>query len=142
MLAGTVVSREYSPVAHSDGDVVYHAISNALFLAIGERDIGYHFPDADPDYKGIEGEKLLRYALGLAKKSGYKVNNVTAMITAGKPRISQYVERMRTNVAGVLGIDTKCVGIGATSGEGLSAHSKGRGINVIAQVSLKRVRGR
>ena len=58
------------------------------------------------------------------------------------PRISQYVERMRTNVAGVLGIDTKCVGIGATSGEGLSAHSKGRGINVIAQVSLKRVRGR
>lgn len=138
VLAGITISKEYSPVAHSDGDVVYHAISNALFLAIGEPDIGHHFPDTDPNYEGIEGEKLLKYATNSIRNNGYRVNNVTVMITAGKPRIGPYVDEMRRNVAKVLGIDIKCVGIGATTGEGLSAHARGKGINVVAQISLKR----
>lgn len=142
ILAGTLISKEHSPIAHSDGDAVYHAICNALFLAIGERDIGYHFPDTDPNYIDIKSGKLLRYALKRVKDNGYSVNNVTAMITAGKPRISPHIDKMKRNVAKLLGIDIRCVGIGATSGEGLSAHASGEGINVIAQVSLKKIPNR
>lgn len=142
VLAGTIVSKGYSPIAHSDGDVVYHAISNALFLAIGEHDIGHHFPDTDPDYKGIRGDKLLGYAVKLVRKNGYRVNNVTAMITVGKPKIAPYIDEMKGNAAKLLGVEISCVGIGVTTGEGLSAHGRGEGINVIAQVSLEKARGR
>jgi 2-C-methyl-D-erythritol 2,4-cyclodiphosphate synthase len=138
ILGGTVVSREYGPVAHSDGDVVYHAITNALLLAIGERDIGYHFPDTDPDYKGVRGAKLVSYALKLVERTGYKLSNVTVMITAGRPKIGPHVESMRRNIAGVLGIDSRRVGVGATSGEGLSEIAKGNGINALAQVLLRK----
>ena len=124
-------------MAHSDGDAVCHAVSNALLLAIGERDIGYHFPDTDAAYAGIAGDRMLKYVLSRVNKAGYRVNNVTAMITAGKPRMSPYVKEMKKNLARMLGIGADCVGIGATTGEGLSAHGRGKGINVVAQVSLK-----
>lgn len=137
-LAGAVVSMEYSPIAHSDGDVVCHAVSNALFLAIGERDIGYHFPDTEKEYSGMKGDAMLKYVLNLVNKRGYRVNNVTAMITAGEPRISPYINRMRKNIAKMLKVGVDRVGIGATTGEGLSAHGKGKGINAVAQVSLRR----
>ena len=137
ILAGVTVSKEYSPIAHSDGDVVYHAISNAMFLAVGERDIGYHFPDTDPNYSGIPGKKLLEYALGIVEKAGYSVNNVTVMITAGQPRISPHVESMKKNTAKILKVSPSCIGIGATSGESLSDQVRGKGINVMALVCLK-----
>lgn len=139
ILAGTVVSKEYNPVSHSDGDVVYHAISNALFLAIGERDIGYHFPDTDPKYKGITGDKLLEYTFNLVKNFGYMINNLTIMITAGEPKISKYVESMKENISKSLEMDIGCIGIGATTGEKLSDIGRGKGIEVIAMVYLKRV---
>lgn len=142
ILAGVIVSREYTPVAHSDGDVVYHALANALLLAIGERDIGFHFPDTDPDYEGIEGGRLLGFVMEKVKKSGYKVNNATIMITAGKPRLSKHIDRMRENTAALLSVGTGSVGIGATTGEGLSEHGKGNGINVVANVSLALDAGR
>lgn len=140
ILAGVVVSEEYSPVSHSDGDVVYHAISNAMFLAIGERDLGYHFPDTDPKYEGIAGDKLLEYSFNLVKNYGYGINNLTVMITAGKPKISKYVESMKKNIAESLNIDSICVGIGATTGEKLSEIGRGEGLEVIAMVYLKRAK--
>jgi 2-C-methyl-D-erythritol 2,4-cyclodiphosphate synthase len=137
-LAGVIVSKEYSPVAHSDGDLIAHAVSNALFLAIGERDIGNHFPDTDPNYAGIEGEKMLKYALNLVDEAGYKVSNVAVMITAGKPKMSPYVNLMKKNLAKTLKISADRVGIGATTGEGLSDHGKGKGINAVAQILLEK----
>ncbi len=136
-LAGVVVSSEYSPIAHSDGDVVWHAVANALLLAIGERDIGVHFPDTDPDYEGIEGGRMLAFAVEKVGRAGYRVNNLAVMITAGKPRLSSHIGSMRANTARLLGVDVKNIGIGATTGEGLSEHGRGKGINVMAQVLLR-----
>lgn len=137
-LAGEIVSTEYSPVAHSDGDVVCHAVSNAIFLAIGERDIGHHFPDTEEAYAGIAGDAMVSHAVKLAARAGYRVNNATAMITAGRPRIAPHIPEMRRNMARMLGVGVERVGIGATTGEDLSAHGRGKGINVVAQVSLER----
>lgn len=136
-LAGVVVSEEYTPVAHSDGDVAYHAIANALLLAIGERDIGFHFPDTDPGYEGIEGDRLLGSVMERVRKAGYRVNNATIMITAGRPRLGPHIDAMRDNAARALGVEAGSVGIGATTGEGLSEQGKGNGINAIASVSLR-----
>jgi 2-C-methyl-D-erythritol 2,4-cyclodiphosphate synthase len=138
ILGNTLVSKEFSPVAHSDGDVVSHAISNALFLAVGERDVGYHFSDTDPDYAGIEGSKLLKYAMNKVDGAGYMVNNITVMITAGRPKLSPYIEKMKAQVARSLSIKASQVGIGATTGEGLTEHGRGKGINAVAMVSLKK----
>ncbi len=137
VLAGVIVSMEYSPAAHSDGDVVYHAIANALLLAVGERDIGYHFPDTNPAYRDMPGGKILAHALGIVRERGYRANNVTVMVTALRPRIGPYVAEMKRNIADALGIGQDCVGVGATTGEGLSAHGRGEGINVVAQISLR-----
>lgn len=80
---------------------------------------------------------MLKYALKLVNDAGYKVNNVTVMITAGQPRISPHINDMKKNISIILDIDTSCVGIGATTGEKLSACGQGKGINVVAMVSLK-----
>lgn len=138
VLAGVVISEEYSPVAHSDGDVVYHAVANALLLAVGERDIGYHFPDTDPDYKGMPGIEILRHSLKAVEKRGYAPSNLTVMITALKPKIAPHVGSMKRNLSESTGMDESSIGIGATTGEGLSAYGKGEGINVVAAVSLRR----
>ena len=136
MLGGKVVSEAYCPVAHSDGDSVYHAIVNALLLALGERDIGYHFPDTDPNYSGVASEKMLKRALEFVKDRKYAVNNVTVMITAAEPKIGPHVDDMKSNIAMILGIDKEQVGIGATRGEGLSKQDGVMGIQTVAMVSL------
>jgi 2-C-methyl-D-erythritol 2,4-cyclodiphosphate synthase len=136
VLAGNVVSEEHSPVAHSDGDAVYHAIINALLLAIGERDIGYYFPDTDPKYEGISSEKMLKQVMAFIEKRGYAVNNVTVMITAKEPKIGPHVEKMKRSISEALGIDESYVGVGATRGEG-SGNDGAAGIHVVAMVSLK-----
>ena len=135
VLAGNVVSEEHSPVAHSDGDAVYHAIINALLLAIGERDIGYYFPDTDPKYSGISSEKMLKQVMGFVEKKGYTVNNVTVMITAKEPKIGPHVEKMKLSISKALDIGEAYVGVGATRGEG--SGNDDAGIHVVAMVSLK-----
>jgi 2C-methyl-D-erythritol 2,4-cyclodiphosphate synthase len=136
VLAGNIVSEEHSPVAHSDGDAAYHAIINALLLAIGERDIGYYFPDTDPKYSGISSEIMLKQVMGFVERKGYAVNNVTVMITAREPKIGQHVEKMKQSISKALGIDKEHVGIGATRGEGFGDNGFA-GIHVVATVSLK-----
>lgn len=139
ILAGEVVSTHFTPIAHSDGDVVYHAIMNAIFLALGERDIGVHFPDTDKKYLGLRSTKMLSQVVDMMKGRGYLVNNISIMITAGEPKINPHIVKMRRNVAEALGIDEKYVGIGATTGEKLTAHGRGEGINAISTVLLKHI---
>jgi len=136
VLAGDMVSEKHSPVAHSDGDAAYHAIMNALLLAIGERDIGYHFPDTDPKYSGMSSEKMLKQVMGFVERKGYAVSNVTVMITAMEPKIGPHVEKMKQNISAALDIDKAYVGIGATRGEGFGEMGSA-GIHVVATVSLK-----
>jgi 2-C-methyl-D-erythritol 2,4-cyclodiphosphate synthase len=138
ILAGKIVSTKYTPIAHSDGDVVYHALTNSMLLAIGSRDIGQHFPDTKPQWANANSADLLKEAFKLVGKKGYEVNNATIMITAGKPRLADHVDDMRRNIAGIIKIDPILIGIGVTTGENLSDHAKGKGINAIAQIMLKK----
>ncbi len=138
VLGGEIVSTRFTPIAHSDGDVVYHAIMNAIFLALGERDIGINFPDTDPKYLGLKSDKMLGRTLEIMKERKYAVNNVSIMITAGEPKINPHINKMKHNISRALEIDDRHVGIGATTGEKLTAHGKGEGINVIATVLLRR----
>ncbi len=140
VLGGVTVSRRHSPIAHSDGDVVYHAIANALLLAAGEGDIGSRFPDTDPRWSGVPSYRFVIEALGIVSRRGYAVNNISVMITAGEPRLSPYVERMRARIADLLCIEKRRVGVGVTSGERLSAHALGKGINATAAVLLRDTR--
>ncbi len=139
ILAGEIISTHFTPIAHSDGDVVYHAIMNAIFLALGERDIGVHFPDTDKRYLGLRSIKMLAQVVDMMKERGYLVNNVSVMITAGEPKINPHIVKMRRNVAEALSIDERYVGIGATTGEKLTAHGRGEGINAISTVLLKHI---
>ncbi len=136
VLAGVVVSTEYSPIAHSDGDVACHAVMNAILLALGERDIGHRFPDNDARYANADSMRLLAEVVGLSARMGYRVNNVTVMITALRPRLSPHVPEMKRRLALALGVSASQVGIGATTGEGLSEVGRGEGISASAQVSL------
>jgi 2-C-methyl-D-erythritol 2,4-cyclodiphosphate synthase len=138
LLAGRIVSMEYSPISHSDGDIVYHAITNALLLAIGERDLGYYFPNTDPKWANVKSSDMLKQALGLVKQKGYSVSNISIMITAGIPKLTPHIEQMRKNIATILEVEPSRVGIGATSGEGLSDHARGEGINAVAHVMILR----
>ncbi len=138
LLAGTIVSTEHTAVSHSDGDAVYHALTNALLLAIGERDIGYHFPDTDARYAGANSESFVREALSLAEGAGYRVSNATVMLNASEPKISEHIPEMKKNLAHLLGVGQERIGIGASRGEGTWTGTGALGIYAIAQVSLVR----
>ncbi len=144
-LAGVIVSTEYSIDANSDGDLVYHTVMNGLLGASGKRDIGYHFPDAkDAGYTNANSADLMGQVMGWVKADGWRVNNVVVAITAGKPRLKNYIEEMRTNLANALEIDLKTdpwrVAIHATTGEKLSEVAKGNGIHADATVFLLRIK--
>ncbi len=136
ILGGVIVSNKYTPIAHSDGDAIYHAITNAIFLALGDRDIGVHFPDTDPKYKNINSSEMVMVALKKMRDDNYSIGNISIMITAGKPQINEHIDNIKKNISMLMKISTKYIGIGATSGEGMSAQGRGEGINVVATVLL------
>lgn len=137
VMGGKVISTEHTPVSHSDGDAVYHAVTNALLLAIGERDIGYHFPDTDSRFEGAKSELFVKQALKLVEKAGYAPNNITVMVTAAEPKINPHIEEMKKNLSALLGIAQNRIGIGASRGEG-SGSGEALGVHAVAQVSLAR----
>ncbi len=138
VLGGKLVSRDYGVDANSDGDVVYHAIINAIFLAAGKADIGSHFPDADPSWSDRSSGEMLKIAMDEVGKDGWSVNNVAVMITAGEPKLKGHINDIKANIAAALGIEQNAVGIGATTGENLSQVSRKEGIHADAVVTLKR----
>lgn len=138
IVAGKIVSDKLSPIAHSDGDVVYHALVNALLLGVGKRDIGFYFPDNDPANSNKDSISFVKFAMDVVRSEGYEVNNATVMITAKRPKMSPHVGDMTSNLATLLGVNTGCVGIGATTGEGLSDQGRGGGIHASVVVLLRR----
>jgi 2-C-methyl-D-erythritol 2,4-cyclodiphosphate synthase len=121
----------------SDADVLLHSLSDALLGALGEGDMGKHFPNNDPQYKGISSLILLEKIASLLEKKEAKVNNVDAIIVAQEPALSPYFERMVENIAKVLKIEKNRVNIKATTTEGLGFSGKGEGIAAYAVVSIK-----
>lgn len=140
ILGGVEIPHVKGLLGHSDADVLIHAVMDALLSAASLRDIGYHFPDTDPRYKGISSMLLFKEVVTLLKNEGYAVNNISATIMAEKPKLMKFVPEMTKNVAAVAGIPEKDVGIGCTTLEGLGIVGREEGIAVQAYCSIKAVR--
>jgi 2-C-methyl-D-erythritol 2,4-cyclodiphosphate synthase len=136
VLGGVEIPAQRSLEAHSDGDVVLHAVCDALFGAAGLGDIGGHFPPSDPAYKGINSRLLLRRSLELVASECYRVVNVDITIIAQAPRLAPYVEAMRANIAADLQVNTRQVNVKATTTERLGFTGREEGIAALAVILL------
>lgn len=129
ILGGVDIPWEKGLLGHSDADVLIHAIMDALLGAAALGDIGKHFPDTDPAYKGISSVKLLVHVAGLLKENGYAVGNIDATIIAQKPKMAPHIPQMRKNMAEALGITESKINVKATTEEGLGFTGSGEGIS-------------
>lgn len=137
IMGGVEIPWEKGLLGHSDADVLLHAISDAILGAIGEGDIGKHFPDTDPAYKGADSLKLLEHVGRLAAERGYCLGNLDATIIAQLPKMAPHVPAMRTNIAQVLNATPEQVNVKATTEEGLGFSGRGEGISAHAVVLMR-----
>ena len=117
ILGGVEIPYEKGLLGHSDADVLLHAIMDALLGAAALGDIGKHFPDIDPQYKGISSIKLLEHVAALLDENGYVVENIDATIIAQRPKMRPYIDQMRENIAKALGVETDQINVKATTEE-------------------------
>ena len=137
-LCGVNVPHTHGLLGHSDADVALHALSDALLGALALRDIGYHFPDTDPAYKGADSRKLLRHVVGLIHSRGYRVGNVDITIIAQAPKLLPYIQQMIDTVAADLEVDPTSVSVKATTTEHLGFTGRKEGIAAMATALLFR----
>jgi len=137
IIGGVKIPYEKGLLGHSDADVLLHAIADALLGAAALGDIGRHFPDNDPQYKGADSRKLLSYVLGLILAEGYCIINIDATIIAQRPKMAPHIEQMRKNIAETLRIDLNQINVKATTEEGLGFTGAGLGIAASAVCLLE-----
>ncbi|MFH1493946.1 MAG: 2-C-methyl-D-erythritol 2,4-cyclodiphosphate synthase [Pseudomonadota bacterium] len=128
IMGGVEVPYQLGLAGHSDADVLLHAISDALLGAVGLGDIGRHFPDNDPAFKGADSRHLLREVMRLVALEGFYVVNVDATIIAQAPKMAPYIPQMEANIAADLDVDTAVVNVKATTTERLGYTGRGEGI--------------
>lgn len=128
IIGGVTIPFERGLAGHSDADVLLHAICDALIGAAGLGDIGRHYPDTDPQYKGIDSRQLLRAVAILLHEHGYAVGNVDATIIAQAPKMAPHIAAMRMNIAADLGVAESCVNIKAKTAEQMGLVGRGEGI--------------
>ena len=136
-LGGILVPHEKGSIGHSDADVLLHVICDALLGAANLRDIGFHFPDTDSQYKGIDSKKLLREVMSLIRKEGYKLGNLDATVALQQPKIKPYIEEMKTCIADVMEVEVSQVSIKATTTEKLGFVGREEGIEAYAVVLIE-----
>lgn len=136
ILGGIEIPHVKGLLGHSDADVLTHAIMDAMLSASSLGDIGRHFPDTDPKYKGISSMKLLEEVVKLIASHGYKLKNVSSVIMAQKPKLAKFVDSMRDNLANALGVEKACVGITCTTLEGIGTVGREEGIAVQSYCAL------
>lgn len=139
ILGGVEIPYEKGLLGHSDADVLLHAIMDALLGAAALEDIGKHFPDTDPAYKGISSLKLLEHVAGLLEEHRFVIENIDATIIAQKPKMRPYIDRMRENIAAALQVDLDQINVKATTEEGLGFTGNGEGISSQAVCMLEKV---
>jgi len=135
-LGGVRIAHKFGLIAHSDGDVLLHALADALLGAAALGDIGKHFPDTDAAYKGADSRKLLRRVRELVQQQGFAVANVDSTLIAQKPKMAPHIEAMRKNIADDLCITIGQVNVKATTTEGLGFTGREEGIAAHAVVLL------
>ena len=128
ILGGVKIPFTLGLLGHSDADVLLHAVMDALLGAAGLRDIGYHFPDTDPAYKGADSRKLLREVKKKLDAAGYRVGNVDVTMIAQKPKLKDHIPTMMTNIAEDLGVDVSRINVKATTEEHMGFTGEGWGM--------------
>ena len=133
ILGGVKMEHNLGLLGHSDADVLLHAVSDALLGAAGLGDIGKHFPDTDPQYKGADSLKLLEIVALKVREAGYRVSNIDVTMIAQKPKLRPYIEQMERNIADAVGIDALRVNVKATTEErlGFTGEEKGMACHAV-----------
>lgn len=137
VLGGITIDYQLGEQAHSDGDVVFHALMDAILGALALGDIGLYFPDNDEKYRNINSSLLLKEVVKMMKEQNYQINNVDISITLEKPKLRPYIDAMRSNIAKLLETDIKNVSVKAGTNEGLDALGQGLAVKAEAIVLLK-----
>lgn len=138
ILAGVKIPSAFGLDGHSDADVVYHAISDAILGAMSLGDIGLYFPPEDPRYEGCDSSLILEKCYGMAKECGYVLGNLDVALLAEKPKLLPYAQAMRENIARILEADIEDVGLQLMTNEGLDAIGEGKAIRATAVLYLQR----
>jgi len=136
VLSGTKIPFDLGLEGHSDADVVFHAVSDALLGTLGLGDIGKYFPPSDPTITGIDSLLIVKKCLGMVKEKGYLVNNCDVSIIAQEPKLAPFIEEMKSNLALALEIKESQASIKAMTNEGMDAIGRGQAIKAIAILSL------
>ena len=136
LVGGVQIESQKGALGHSDADVLLHAICDALLGALALGDIGKHFPDTDPTYKGIDSKILLQKTYQLIKKKGYVLGNLDSTVLLESPKLSPYISAIRQNIAEILESDVDQISVKATRGEKMGFVGKGEGIQAYCSVIL------
>ena len=137
VLGGVEIPHALGLEGHSDADVISHAIADALLGAAGQRDIGHHFPNRDESIRGISSLEILRQVGEILRSKNCRISNIDVTLIAEAPKIGPYLDAMREKISAALGMDKSCVGIKATTNEGLGALGRGEGMAALAVASIE-----
>jgi 2-C-methyl-D-erythritol 2,4-cyclodiphosphate synthase len=132
ILGGVSIASEWGLDGHSDADVLLHAISDALLGALALGDLGEHFPDTNPCYRGISSAKLLEVVVGMIHERAYRLHNLDTVVIAQRPRVASYIPAIRQNLAHLLLADLAAINVKAKTAEHLGAFGRGEGIAAYA----------
>lgn len=135
-LCGVQVPHDRGLVGHSDADVGMHTVTDAIYGALAQGDIGRHFPPSDPQWKGAASDIFLRHAVNLAHEMGFEISNVDCTLICETPKIGPYAAQMHNVMAGIMGIEVNRVSVKATTSERLGFTGRGEGIACIATAAL------
>ena len=138
VLGGVIIEEGPGLSGHSDADVLFHAITDAVLGAAALGDIGHYFPPSDPRYAHADSADFLRKALELARADGWEVVNIDSTVRAERPKLAPYIQHIRERIAEVVGVGLKAVSVKAKSGEGLDAVGRGEAMAAIAVVLLEK----
>lgn len=136
ILGGIEIEHTRGLLGHSDADVLLHAVCDALLGALALGDIGKHFPDNDPEYKGIDSKILLKRVYELIKKEGYIINNLDSIVAMQRPKIKPFIPEMQNVIAGILETPVDCISVKATTTEKLGFVGREEGVQAYATVLL------
>jgi len=136
-IGGVAIPHTQGLVAHSDGDVLIHAICDAILGAMALGDIGKHFPDNDPAFKNIDSSELLKSVMQSASDKGYKVGNLDCTVIAQAPRLGAHIPAMQTKLSGLLNVESGAVNVKATTTEKMGYTGRGEGISAHAVVLMQ-----
>ena len=137
IIGGVIVPFEKGELAHSDGDVLYHALAESILGALALGDLGTHFPDTSEATKDMDSKDIVAKVVTMMLKKGYEVNNVDIFVSLERPKLKDYIPQMRQNVAGLLGVSIDAVSIKAGTNEGVGPVGEGKAIEATSMILLK-----